>query len=557
MSICKRILFGAFCWIFCVACSNTAENFAPAAPQFSDVASDVGLDFTQGAFRWGMSGDPVAMMGGGLCWLDYDGDGWQDLYVVNSYAEREAGQWQEAEGGLPTSVLYRNVEGQFVDVSAESGTDLAMRGNGCISSDFNNDAHPDLYITTARFNVLFWNNGDGTFDEGGEAAGVDWYGWQTAASAGDLNGDGWLDLFVAGYVDVNSPIEGSTMGFPNTHYGIRDLLFVSNGLDADGRVTFTEVGEIVGLETDDFEYGLGSVLSDMDGDGDLDLFIANDTNPNRLYANEPLVDDPEGLGFRFVDVGEGPAVRDINSGMGVAGADYDNNGLPDLFISNMGPQTHSVYRNLAIATSPQYANVTDEIGVADFGVDWTGWGTAWADFDLDTDLDLFVAHGAIPVVDLEADRETSHLYDNLTAQGEIGRFSNATTATNLSNLGPYLARGSAVADYDNDGDLDIAINSIGGPLALLRNDGATGNWLTVDLGGTYAGAVVTAVLSDGTEIRREVLAGSSYLAADDLRCHFGLGGHTRVREVRVQWPDGSERVERNVRANRILTIGKN
>ena len=125
----------------------------------------------------------------------------------------------------------------------------------------------------------------------------DWYGWQTAASVGDLNGDGWLDLFVAGYVDVNNQIEGSTMGFPNTHYGIRDLLFLSDGLDANGRVTFREVGEIVGLETDDFEYGLGSILSDMDNDGDLDLLIANDTNPNRLYVNQPLADDPEGIGF--------------------------------------------------------------------------------------------------------------------------------------------------------------------------------------------------------------------------------------------------------------------
>lgn len=546
----EYLIFGLL-WLI-VGCSQN-EPFAPTPPQFTDVANQIGLDFTQGAFRWGMSGDPVAMMGGGLCWLDYDGDGWQDLYVVNSYAELEAGKWQSDKGGLPTSALFRNVEGRFEDVSAASGTGLAMRGNGCVSADFNNDMHPDLYITTARFNVLLWNNGDGTFDDGSEAAGVDWYGWQTAASVGDLNDDGWLDLFVAGYVDVNNQIEGSTMGFPNTHYGIRDLLFISDGLDTDGRVTFREVGELVGLETEDFEYGLGSILSDMDNDGDLDLLIANDTNPNRLYANQPLADDPEGIGFRLVEMTDGPAARDINSGMGVAGADYNNNGAVDVFISNMGPQTHSIYRNLAIETAPQYANVTDEIGVEEFGVDWTGWGTAWGDFDLDTDLDLFVAHGAIPVVDLEADRQTAHLYENLTAQGEIGRFSQTNS---LDNLGPYLGRGSAVADYDNDGDLDIAINSIGGELALLQNEGATGNWLTVDLAGTPAGTVVTAVLADGTELRREVLVGSSYLSADDLRPHFGLGGHRRVKELRVVWADGSEVVQRNVKVNQILVIGK-
>ncbi|MGB1251132.1 MAG: CRTAC1 family protein [Candidatus Promineifilaceae bacterium] len=540
--------------LFIVGCSQVDAGFVAEPPQFRDVADEVGLTFTQSAFRWGTSGDPVAMMGGGVCWLDYDGDGWQDLYVVNSYAELEAGRWQTEEGGLPTSALFRNVEGQFTDVSAESGTGLAMRGNGCISADFNNDNHPDLYITTARFNVLLWNNGDGTFEDGGEAAGIDWYGWQTAASAGDLNGDGWLDLFVAGYVDVNNAIENSTMGFPNTKYGLRDLLFISNGLDENGYATFREVGEAVGLESAEFEYGLGAVLSDMDGDRDLDLFIANDTNPNRLYANEPLENDPEGIGFRFVEVGEGPAVRDINSGMGVAGADYDNNGAPDLFISNMGPQTHSVYRNLADVNTPQYANVTDEIGVEAFGVDWTGWGTAWADFDLDSDLDLFVAHGAIPVVDLDADRQTSHLYQNLTAQGEIGRFKNATTDANLGNLGPYLARGSAVADYDNDGDLDIAINSIGGALALLHNDVAGGNWLMVELEDPAIGAVVTAVLADGTELRREILAGSSYLSADEQRSHFGLGGNRYVKEVRVQWLDGSERVKRNVKVNQVLEV---
>ena len=157
------------------------------------------------------------------------------------------------------------------------------------------------------------------------------------------------------------------------------------------------------------------------------------------------------------------------------------------------------------------------------------------------------------MVDLDADRQTAHLYENLTAQGEIGRFSQTTT---LDNLGPYLGRGSAVADYDNDGDLDIAINSIGGELALLQNDGATGNWLTVALEGTQAGAVVTIVLNDGTELRREVLVGSSYLSADDLRLHFGLGGHRQIAELRVVWADGSETVQRNVKANQILTIGR-
>ncbi len=533
------IVLVIYCLWVLIGCQS-AETI-PTNLTFSDVAIESGLEFQHGAFRWGMSGDPVAMMGGGLCWLDYDGDGWQDLYVVNSYAEREAGRWQSEEGGLPTSVLYRNMQGAFAAVDA--GVNVAMRGNGCVSADFNADSHPDLYVTTARVNLLFWNNGDGTFSEGGTAAGVDAYGWQTAANVGDLNGDGWLDLFVAGYVNINRPLESSTLGFPNTHEGMPDLVYLNNG---DG--TFQEVGEQVGLQQ--LEYGLGAVLSDFDGDSDLDLFVANDTNPNRLYTNESA---DNALGFRFVEVVDSPAVGDTNSGMGVASADYDNSGGSDLFITNMGRQFHSVYRNesqVAVAMS----NAGSRFGVPEFGVGWTGWGTNWGDFDLDGDLDLFVAHGKIPVSNIANDGEFAQLYENRTAQGQIGRFVNASSTSQLDYLGPYLARGSAVADYDNDGDLDIALATIGGELALLRNDGAMGNWLTVAIADAPPGTVVTAILPDGTQLRREILVGGSYLSADDLRCHFGVGDVKRITELHIRYPDGREMSKKGVAVNRILHL---
>ncbi len=521
---------------------------------FRNVASDVGLDFTQGAFRWGTSGDPIAMMGGGVCWIDYNNDGWLDLYAVNSYATEEAGRWEQEAGGLPTSALYRNDEGTFIDVSEEAGMAVVMRGNGCVAADFNMDGNADLYVTTSRVNLLFWNNGDGTFTEGAEAAGVDMYGWQTATSVGDINLDGWPDLFVAGYVDVNNRIPDATMGFPNTNLGVRDLFFVSEGETEDGFVSFVEVGETVGLETEDFEYGLGALLSDFDSDGDLDLFVANDTNPNRLYENILLPDDPEGIGFRFEEIGQDAQIDDQNSGMGVASGDFNADGQFDIVITNMGDQFHSLYANQAASDQLAFANATTDIGIDGFGVGWTGWGISWADYDLDTDVDLSIINGGIPVLDLAEDGMEMQLYVNQTAQGEAGAFAEYREVTGSVDIGPIIGRGSATADYDNDGDLDIVINSIGSDLILLENQETAGNWLTVDLGSFAPGTLVTATLEDGQTLAREVHAGSSYLSSEDARCHFGLGASDEVAELRVQWPDGEETMIENVSANQILEI---
>ena len=536
-------------WLLIIGCSP--PDLLEQRVTFTNVAQEVGLDFQHGSFRWGMSGDPVAMMGSGLCWLDYDNDGWLDLYVVNSYAVLESGEW-DRNGGKPESTLFRNENGRFTNVGAEAGANLPLRGNGCVASDLNLDGFVDIFITTSRVNVLLWNNGDGTFSEGAELAGLNAYGWQTAVSVGDLNHDGWPDVFVAGYVDLNNQIESATMGFPNTNYGIRDLLYISNGIDEKGQTTFREVGELAGLETADFEYGLGSLLADLDGDGDLDLYVANDTNPNRLYENQPVLNDPEKIGFRFVEIGNAAQVNDTNSGMGVAGGDMDGDGRIDLFVTNMGHQLHSVYQNSS-HDSLNFVDWAPTIGVDDIGAGWTGWGTSWADFDLDSDLDLFVSNGAIPVLDLENDKMQAQLFENLTAQEQMGQFIDSSVVVGLEKIGPILARGSAVADYDNDGDLDVAINQTGGPLLLLENQQQGHNWLIVDLGPNGVGAVVTAVLPDGRELHREMMTGSSYLSSEDPRCHFGLGKYQKVRRLIIKWPDQSETILRNVRANQIVT----
>jgi hypothetical protein len=528
----------------------------PHALELTDVAQAVGLDFRHGAFRWDVSPDPAAMLGGGVCWLDYDDDGWLDLFAVNSYAEREVSRWKDA-GGLPRTALFRNVEGNFTDVSADSGADLPVRGNGCVAADLDLDGHTDLYVTTMGQNVLLWNEGDGTFTEGARPAGVDVYGWQSGAAVGDVDGDGRPDLVVAGYADLNGPRPEATQGFPQTFIGVRDRLYLNAGEGESGHASFREVGETAGLEVASFAYGLGVLLSDVDRDGDLDVYVANDTNPNRLYENVAWPGgadaDPAGLGFRFEERAGAAGVADPNAGMGVAGGDYDGDGRADLFVTNAREQVHGVFRSKPPdENDASYDDVRAELGVDLDGS--TGWGVSWADLDLDTDLDLVVVNGDIPVTAIEADRELVQAFGNLTAQGTAGRFEALGDEIGLDEVGALLARGSAAADYDNDGDLDVAVGTVGGRLVLLRNGQAGGTWLEVELDGFHPGAEVTAVLPDGRKLRREVRAGSSYLSSEDPRVHFGLGGATEVRELVVRWPGGEETRLSDVAANRLVEV---
>lgn len=521
---------------------------------FANVASEVGINFQHGAFASAIYDDPVAMMGGGLCWIDYDKDGWLDLYLVNSYAEDEADYW-ENEGGLPTNALYRNDNGRFHDVGEASASNLAMRGNGCIVADFNNDSWPDLLITADGANALLWNNGNGTFSEGAEVAGIADTDWNSAAASADLNGDGWLDLFIGSYIDLENEVPNPTGAFPQDYYGIPDYLYLSNGLDEHGRVTFREITREVGLTVD--ERTLGAVFSDLDNDGDLDLYLANDGQPNRLYEYQAIADDPLSIGFRYIDTYETSGVNDRGSGMGIASGDWTGDGWSDLMVTNWDVELNAIYRN-ETAESGQlgFFYSTYRIGMLGLGNNMTGWGVQFADFDLDTDLDLMTSNGRVPVANPEMDAELVRLYGNRLAEGYSGQFREWTKKVGLEDVGTLMARGSAAADFDNDGDLDVAINTISGKAVLLKNEHAQGNWLIVDLGGVYPGTVVEISLPDGQVLRRELLVGSSYLASEDPRIHFGLGDMSVVEELAIVWSDGQRQLYNQISANQIIRVSQ-
>ncbi len=391
--------------------------------------------------------------------------------------------------------------------------------------------------------MLLWNNGNGTFTDGTHAAGIDafgTYGWHTGATVADVNGDGRPDIFVSGYADVNAPSTNSSGGFPLNFQAFRDLLYLNEGPDAHGHSRFKEVSLKAGIERHHVDHSLGAVFTDVNGDGRPDLYVANDLDPNRLYINEP--GGP--LGFHFVEEGRKYGVADPNAGMGVAAQDYSGDGRPDLFVTNSRGQGHAALRS----TAARFVNVQSTFAPA-VGPDATGWGASWVDLTNGGRLDLLLANGAIPITNLRRDAGT------IQVLGDVGgRWADASRAVGL-RPGPIVnGRGLAAADYDNDGRMDVAVNSIGGKLILLHNTGPSGHWLEVSLAPLAPGAFVTAVLPDGTRLVHEVQLGSSYLSSEDPRVHFGLGRAASVKELIVRWPDGTLTTLRNVAADRILTV---
>ena len=513
---------------------DTPLEVAPTGPtlhgyRLANVAPAVGIDFRQQSFRFGVTSDPTAMMGGGVCWLDYDNDGWLDLFAVNSYTDSQSALWQK-RGGAPTSALFHNEHGRFVDVTRSSGTGLPLRGSGCVAADLDGDGRTDLFVTTAVGDALLWNNGDGTFTEGAHKAGIVSYGWYAGAAVADVDGDGRPDLYVAGYSDAENPIPDSLKGFPSNHLGVRDELYLNEG----GR-RFRDVADQAGLDPQPYDHSLGAVFLDANGDGRPDLYVANDEDPNKLYVNEP--GGP--LGFHLVDAAKRLGVADANAGMGVAAADINGDGRADVFVSNSRGQTNAAYES----TGQRFRDVRTRFNL---GLNPTGWGDSWVDLRNSGRLDLVVANGGIPVTSVRKDAAPLQVL-----APRHGRYVDAGLLRGLRVNG----RGLAAADFDNDGRVDLAVGTVGEKLLLLRNTSQAGNWLEVAVEPFSPGAVVTVVDSSGRRQVRSVQAGSSYLSSEDPRVHFGLA-HATVRSLSVRFPDGTVKRVGDAASNRILTVDR-
>ena len=497
--------------------------------RLANVAAAVGLDFQQGSFHFGVTNDTPAMMGGGICWLDYNNDGWLDLFAVNNYTDAQYADW-EAHGGPPTSQLFENVQGHFVNVTKSSGVGIPTRGEGCVAADFDGNGYTDLFVTTATDDQLFWNNGNGTFTESARKDGVVSFGWHSGAAVTDVNGDGRPDLFVAGYTDIQHPIVSSVNGFPTNYEAIRSELFLN-----EGNRHFKDVSKQAGIDAHPSDHSLGAVFLDVNGDGRPDLYVANDEDPNRLYLNER--GGP--LGFHFVDVGRTLELADKNAGMGIATATIDDR--REIFVSNSRGQTNAAYR----ATGNGFTDVRSQFKPA-IGANPTGWGDSWVDLRNNGTLDLVLANGEIPVTNLRKDAEPVQV---------LAPAKNGYIDAGLLRGLRVNGRGLAAADYDNDGRVDVAVGTVGGKLLLFRNTSKAGHWLEVNVAPFSPGAVVTLVGKSGRQVR-EVQAGSSYLSSEDPRVHFGLGNATVATELIVRYPDGTVKRLRNVRADQILTIRK-
>jgi hypothetical protein len=529
-----------------------------AAVRYTDVTREAGIDFVHEHGGMGRK-YYIETVPTGNCWLDYDGDGWMDVYLVQSGPLPGTPR----PPGTAHSLLYRNRgDGTFQDVTARAGVANASGyGAGCTAGDFDNDGHPDLYVTNFGDSVLFRNRGDGTFEDVTDKAGVKNGLYGAGAAWADYDNDGRIDLYVTNYVDFTMDDEKycgdvrvgrRSYCHPDAYGGLPDALFHNEG---DG--AFKEVSRQVGI-WDPNGKGLGVVWFDLDHDGDVDLYVTNDATPNMLYRNE-------GNGrFANITLLSGACCSEdgkAESSMGITSGDLDGDGWPDLIVTNLSNETNQIYRNLegsGVFSIETYASVFGEKSLL-----MTGWGVVLFDFDNDGDLDLAVTNGH-PMDDIEkvsdilTCAERPFLFENTGggALREIG-----------ASLGAYfrsedVGRGLSTADYDNDGDLDLLFTPIDRPAKLLRNDGgdAAGGWIAIRLRGVRSnrdalGARVVVTTGSRRQVQ-EVRSGSSYLSQNDPRLHFGLGRAERVDRIEIHWPRKGAPVERlgPLPANRFVTV---
>ena len=543
--------------VFCVALATLCPagpavrtlQADPAVP-FSDRTRALGIDFRH---QRGASAQKhlVETMGSGCALLDYDGDGRLDVLLING------GRTPDSTPFVPRAhALYRNRGGgRLEEVTREAGLDLpAGYGMGVAVSDYDNDGDPDLYLTHFGPNRLYRNNGDGTFSDVTGRAGVAGAEWSTGAAFFDYDRDGAPDLYVVNYLDAtferNPPCEMKGIRaycHPRHFAGVPDRLYRNLG---DGR--FGEVSRSSGILNPEGK-GLGVVAADFDGDGWVDLYVANDSVRNVLLRNKG-----DGT-FSDVTLLSGTGYNSqaqAEAGMGVDAADYDGDSLLDIFVTNYDLETNALYRYQG---NWLFGDERWRSGLARKDRFLLGFGAGFLDFDNDGDRDLLVVNGHVVDNIERIQPDLSHPQPDQLFENRGGRFVEHGPFYRWSSRQPRVGRGAALGDIDNDGDIDVLISNCGAePTLLINRVGARRNWIQLRLTGTDSsrdavGTRLTLTTAEG-EQSDQITGGGSYLSASDLRAHFGLGEAARVEEIRIRWPSGKEEVLKDIPANRILQV---
>ncbi len=543
----------------------TAGGFVDNAPVvFIDATKEAGLDRFH--HHSGTPGKATILetMGSGVALLDYDNDGWLDIFLLNGST---IAALQGKESPLRAMLLHNNHDGTFTDVTEKAGVANERWGFGVAVGDYDNDGWPDIYVANYGKNRLYRNNRDGTFTDVAEKAGVALGGWSTGPTWGDYDHDGRLDLFVPGYVKFdqdNPPIAGqgripanfcqfrgiAVMCGPRGLPGEHDHLFHNNG---DG--TFTDVSLKAGVSDPDGDYGLASVFVDVDDDGWVDLLVANDSTPNYLYHNRhdgTFEDASYASGFALSEDGREQA------SMGIGVGDYNRDGKVDLITTTFSDDYKTLYRNDG---GGNFSDVTYQTGLGDPTIPFLAWGTAFLDFDNDGLLDIFIANGHVyPGVDAQDWGTTWAERPQLFRNSDGSKFKEVPPATGSGLADVIPARGAAFGDLFNTGQIDVVINNIDSTPALLRNVVNNGNhWLTLRLiGGSRSprdaiGAKVFVTVG-GVRQRADVFSGGSYGSSSDQRVHFGLGPATKVEKVEIQWPSGTKQELAAPAIDRIFSV---
>ncbi len=525
-------------------------------PQLVDVTKKTGI-----TFRHTSAPEKkyiVESMSGGVLLIDYDRDGWLDIYFPNAPTVDMALRKEKARSAL----YHNNHDGTFTDVTEKAGVAFPCFAMGGAVGDFNNDGWPDMYITCLGANVLYKNNGDGTFTDVAVKAGVADPRWSAGAAFADYDGDGFVDLFVSNYVDFRlNDLPGfgkaATCRFrgidvqcgPRGLKGAGDSLYHNNG---DG--TFTDVTKEAGMTDPSGYYGLGVAWADFNDRGKIDLFVADDATPNYFYRNEGH--------NKFTEIGleSGTAVSADGAEqacMGVAVGDYLHTGKPGIFATNFADEYNVLYRNDG---DFNFTDVSYQAQLAAASLPYVGWGAGFLDLDNDGWLDLLSVNGHVyPQVDTLSYgaryREPKLLFMN----NQNGSFCDASKDAGPALQELRVSRGAAFGDPDNDGHVDVVVADLdGGPMVLHNNAGDGNHWITFELAGKKSNRLAIGTrlkLTTGKVVQtEEVRSGTSYLSQNDLRVHFGIGKATVVDALEIRWPSGRSETLKNIAPDKFYSI---